>query len=289
MTGWGRPQVAELPGARLHLQHGPIDLVVKAEGPSADAQAAYAAAAGRFRSILDELVGELPLLRGPLAGDHPPALASSVARRMVAACWPHRHVFITPMAAVAGAVADEVRDAMLAAAPGLSTLYVNNGGDIAIHIAKGAELRIGVIPDLVKAMPDGVVTLPGGSGIGGVATSGWRGRSFSLGIADAATVLASSAAEADAAATIVANAVNADDPAITRAPARSLDPDSDLRDLPVTTDVGALSVQAITAALDAGERTARRLVEGGLIAGAMLSLRGAVRIVTSGDIIPAPR
>ena len=42
----------------------------------------------------------------------------------------------------------------------------------------------------------------------GIATSGWRGRSFSLGIADAVTVLAATAAEADAAATVIANAVD---------------------------------------------------------------------------------
>ena len=65
----------------------------------------------------------------------------------------------------------------------------------------------------------------------GVATSGWRGRSFSLGIADAVTVLAATAAAADAAATIIANAVDLPGhPAIARRPASELEDDSDLGD-----------------------------------------------------------
>jgi uncharacterized protein len=197
---------------------------------------------------------------------------------MILACWPHRAAFITPMAAVAGSVADEIKAAMLDAAPDLRTLYVNNGGDIAVHVAEGETLRIGVVPDLVKAMPEGVVTLAHGSGVGGIATSGWRGRSFSLGVADAVTVLARSAADADAAATVIANAVDVDAPAIRRAAARSLDPDSDLADLPVTTDVGPLSEAQITTALAAGARMAQGLRDARRIAAAALSLQGHWRI-----------
>jgi uncharacterized protein len=275
---WPPPQIATLPGGRLHLQHGPIDLVIGAEGETADVRRASAAAAERFRTALLELTAELPPLRRPLAGGDPPEASSPIARRMIAACWPHRAAFITPMAAVAGSVADEIQAVMLATAPDLRTLYVNNGGDIAVHVAAGETLRIGVVPDLVKAMPEGVITLAHGSGVGGIATSGWRGRSFSLGIADAVTVLARSAAEADAAATIIANAVDVDDPGIRRAPARSLDPDSDLADLPVTTDVGALSDAHITTALAAGARVAQGLLDARMIPAAALSLQGHWRI-----------
>src|SRR5690606_39975170 len=87
----------------------------------------------------------------------------------------------------------------------------------------------------------------------GVATSGWRGRSFSLGIADAVTVLARTGAEADAAATIVANAVDLPaHPAIERQPACLLQPDSDLGERLVTTSVGPLSPLEIAQALDKG-------------------------------------
>jgi uncharacterized protein len=284
----GEPQIAALPGGRLHLQHGPIDLVIRAEGEPASIHRAYAAATGRFQTVLNELVSELSLLRQPLHGDIPPDIHSPIARCMIAACWLHREVFITPMAAVAGSVADEICAVMLAAAPDLRTLYVNNGGDVAVHVAAGQMLRIGVVADLAKACPDGVISIAGGSGIGGIATSGCKGRSFSLGIADAVTVLAQSAAQADAAATIIANSVDVDDPAVSRAAARSLDPDSDLSSLPVTTDVRPLPGRQIDAALAAGADQAQRLLEAGNILAAALVLQGKWRIVQgrSGLLFP---
>jgi hypothetical protein len=280
LAGWAAPQVARLPDGRLHLQHGPIDLVIGAEGEPDDLARAEQAAVVRFGTILLELTADLPLLRRrlePEAMEHEQAL-SPVARRMVAACRPHSAVFITPMAAVAGSVADEIRDVMLAAAPGLRALHVNNGGDIAVHVGPGATLSIGVVSDLVRAVPDGAMTLHAGSGVGGVATSGWRGRSFSLGVADAVTVLAGSAAAADAAATLIANAVNVVHPAIRRAPARSLDPDSDLGERLVTVRVGPLPEEAVEQALDAGEDAARRMVAQGFIKDAMLALARQYRI-----------
>jgi ApbE superfamily uncharacterized protein (UPF0280 family) len=114
------------------------------------------------------------------------------------------------------------------------------------------------------------VTITRDTGVGGIATSGWPGRSFSLGIADAVTVLARDAASADAAATVIANAVNAEHPAVKRAPAATLDPDSDLRERLVTVDVAALPPPVVDTALDAGAVVARRLIADGLIAGALL-------------------
>ncbi len=129
------PQAALLPGNRLHLQHGPIDLVIAAEGPPGAREAAFDAARRRFATILEELVAELPALRRPPDGG---AFTGPTARRMAAAVAPFRDVFITPMAAVAGAVAEEVQAAMLAAAP-LERAWVNNGGDIALHLAPPAR------------------------------------------------------------------------------------------------------------------------------------------------------
>jgi uncharacterized protein len=274
---WNKPQIGMLPGERLHLQHGPIDLVIKAEGTADEIARAYQAAAERFDTALGELTAELQSLRKPLRKAMP-VFRSSIAKRMAATCWPHRAIFITPMAAVAGAVADEILGVMLAASPALRTAFVNNGGDIAVHVAKGQVLKIGMVADLMKAMPDGVIAVSPDSRIGGIATSGWRGRSFSLGIADAVTVLARCAAEADAAATVIANAVDADDPAIQRALAHSIDPDSDLGDLPVTTDVGRLATSQIDAALDKGGQVAARLIKADHILGAFLGLQGEGRI-----------
>jgi uncharacterized protein len=279
-VSWRAPQAGWLPGGRLHLQHGPIDLVIKAEGDAGALESAYAAAERRFQRILGELSSELPLLRQPLQGACQPVAHSLGAQRMIAACWPYRRQFITPMAAVAGAVADEIRDAMLAAAP-LRTLYVNNGGDIAVHVAQGAVLRIGIVTDPVSQAKAGHVVVEGRSGIGGIATSGWRGRSFSLGIADAVTVVASSAAAADAAATMIANAVTVDHEAVERAAACSLDPDSDLRDLAVTIGVEALPPAVRRTALDDGLRLAQACRSDGRILAALLSLQGEIRICGS--------
>lgn len=199
-----------------------------------------------FGDVLPTLVAELPLLRAP-AQDEPAPVTGPVARRMVAAVHPHRADFITPMAAVAGSVADHVLAAMRKAGP-LETAFVNNGGDIALHVAPGASLRIGLVRSLRRGAAEGQVAITHGMGIGGIATSGWPGRSFSLGIADAVTVLARDAAAADAAATVIANAVDAEHPAVRRAPAVELDPDSDLGGRLVTVEVGGLPDEVVEGA-----------------------------------------
>jgi hypothetical protein len=167
------------------------------------------------------------LLRTPVGNDCP--LRGRIARRMWAAVHPFSEVFITPMAAVAGAVADEIIECYRH--EGISRAAVNNGGDIALHLAPGSAFNIGVFSDLAAFTPwqsagtvdcDAHLSLSNSLPVRGIATSGWRGRSFSLGIADSVTVLASTAAEADAAATIVANAVNVRNEGIVRRPACEL-------------------------------------------------------------------
>jgi hypothetical protein len=262
---------ALLADGRLHLQHGPIDLLIGADGTAAARSRAFAAARERFAGLLVELVAELPLLRARL-GAEPPPLAGPVARRMLAATWPHRNVYITPMAAVAGAVADEILAAMTAAAA-LDRAYVNNGGDIALHLAPGATFEVGVVGDLARPRLDSAMTLRAGDGIGGIATSGWRGRSQSLGIADAVTVLAATAAAADAGTKPIGMAVDASHPAIARRPARELRPESDLGELPVVVAVGPLPAGVAREALENGAAVARALRTSGTILGAYLQLQ----------------
>lgn len=272
-----------LDAQRWHLQHGPIDLVIEAEGDATAVASAHAAAWARFESLLAELVGELPLLRQPV-GAHC-ALQGPIARRMWQACAPFRPAFITPMAAVAGSVADEIIAAYRR--PGIGRAWVNNGGDIALHLAAGHSARVGLFADIARfdladAGPlttDGQFVIHAADPVRGVATSGWRGRSFSLGIADSVTVLAATAAQADAAATVIANAVNVDDEAIRRLPASQCKDDSDLGDIPVTVDVPPLSPAAVRRALDAGAARARRLQSGGNAWAAMLVCQGQWRLV----------
>ena len=261
-----------LDGARLFLQHGPINLIVRAGGSAAPVEAAFRALIDVFPDWLGGLVEELPRLRSPESPRLAPP-SGPIARRMVAAARACAGAFVTPMAAVAGSVADEAA-AVLAAQPGVEHAYVNNGGDIALHLEPGARLSVGVVPTLRHAIPRARIEVASDSAVRGVATSGWQGRSHSLGIADAVTVLARSAALADAAATLVANAVDVDHPGIRREPARALDEDSDLGDLPVTVAVPALEAEYIEAALDAGAAAARALKGRGVIEGAALTVQG---------------
>jgi len=268
------PQEARLRDGRLHLHDGPIDLIVEAFGEPAAVERAYAAAWRRFGTVLDELCAELPALRAQ-ATPTSPVPCGAVARRMAKAVAPLcADRFITPMAAVAGAVAEEILAAMNAAAR-LRRAYVNNGGDIALHLQRSERFTIGMVdrPDRPSLVASAVVT--GEDTVRGIATSGWRGRSFSLGVADAVTVLAASAAAADAAATLVANAVDLPGhPAIRRLPASAHDPQSDLGERLATVAVGALMPHEIGQALAAGRREAERLRHAGALEAAALQLCG---------------
>ena len=282
MIGAERAQIRLLPdGRRLHLQDGPIDLIIEAVGAPALIHTAYRAAAARFRFVLDELCAELPALR-TAAAPEPRVFHSSVARRMEAAVAPYAgETFITPMAAVAGSVADEILEAMLTGAgDGLARVSVNNGGDIALHLAPGETTTLGLVGRPDRPAFFARANLTALDGIGGIATSGAPGRSFSLGVADAVTVLARNAAEADAAATIVANAVDLPgDSRVERRPARSLQPDSDLGDRLVTRKVAPLDPESIATALERGLAVARRLTEQRRIVAAALHLQGFTRIL----------
>jgi hypothetical protein len=280
-------QITLLPdGRRLHLHDGPIDLIVEAFGDAREIHAGYRAAAARFLTVLDELCRELPVLRqAARAGSS--AAVGVVARRMMAAVAPYgERNFITPMAAVAGAVAEEILASLTSGAT-VSRAYVNNGGDIAIYLAPGTRLVVGMVERPDRPSLFGKVELDSSQPVRGIATSGWRGRSFSLGIADAVTVLADGAAQADAAATILANAVDLPGHSgITRVPARDLAPDSDLGDRLVTQAVGELSPREIADALDAGVRVGDALLREGRIRAAALHLDGETRLLGA-NLTPA--
>lgn len=252
-------------GARLHLHHGPIDLIIGVD--PAVRQACFARATARFQTLLDALVTELPLLRRPLAA----MPKGPVARRMARAVLPHRDVFVTPMAAVAGAVADEVLAEMVAVG-GVRKAYVNNGGDIAFHIEGAATFTAMGAAGEIKLGPAQPAR--------GIATSGWRGRSHSLGIADAVTVLARTAAEADVAATLIANAVDVPGhPEIARVPATDVACESDLGERLITADVGRLNPGEVAEALARGVETAKAMCANGMIESAVLLLAGETRVV----------
>ncbi|MFT4715107.1 MAG: ApbE superfamily uncharacterized protein (UPF0280 family) [Paracoccaceae bacterium] len=266
------PQSHMLDPQRLHLHHGPIDLIVQAWGR--DWQAALEQAEVRFQTVLDELVKELAQLRLPLAGNQ---FSGNVANRMADAVAPFDQ-FVTPMAAVAGSVADEVCQAMTAGLE-IDKAYVNNGGDIAVYLKGGHEIAA-LIPTF------GQVTLSADQSPRGLASSGWQGRSHSMGIADTVTVLANDAAAADVAATLISNAVDLPGhKSISRQPANELQPDSDLGSRLVTVEVGILTCDETVQALAAGQRIAKEMLTQGLIAAAALFLNDQHCVVGSFPMI----
>lgn len=268
-------QRAQLPDGRWHFQHGPMDIIIGAAGDALDLKIAHDQAWNRFKDVLQELVQELPMLRRPVQGACP--VHGPIAQRMWLACQPYQKGFITPMAAVAGSVAQELLQ--FYKAEGVKRAWINNGGDIAIHLATHESVRVGLYANLekfnVEQLQNGIelegqFEILSGSGVRGVATSGWRGRSFSLGIADSVTVLARTAAQADAAATVIANAVNIEDERIFRRPACEIKDDSDLATRLVTVGVPPLETVLVQQALAAGHACAAFLRAQGLICSAVL-------------------
>lgn len=265
----------QLADGRWHFQHGPMDIVIGASGNPGAVSGAHQDAWKRFQAVLDELVQELELLRRPVRGACP--VRGPIARRMWSACQPYKNGFITPMAAVAGSVAQELIGSY--AQDGVTRAWINNGGDIALHLAPEQSVRIGLYADIARLdgnelrggiHTDGAFEVSSLSPVRGVATSGWRGRSFSMGIADSVTVLARTAAEADAAATVIANAVDVLDARILRRPACELKDDSDLGALLVTVAVPPLEPALVQQALQAGLLRAQALRAAGLIWSAAL-------------------
>ena len=269
---------------RLHLQHGPIDIIAHVDAPEEVRKRLYTSASNRFSTVLVELVAEMDLLKQPWSADLPDP-KGGIAQKM---CFAVRgsDIFVTPMAAVAGAVADEMLETMLFEAQKpdscvehIHRMYVNNGGDIAFWLNTGESFSIGVVDNPGISELNARVSLAYESPVRGIATSGWRGRSLSLGIADAVTVLAGSAAIADAAATLIANDVNVDYPGILKRPASEVKDESDLGMLPVTVDVPPLPVDQISEALKRGAQTAGNFIRTGKIEAAYLSLQKQTLVV----------
>jgi len=293
------PQRSKLPNGQQHFAWGPIDLVIGAQAELHHQEdlieQAHDNAWKRFQHILPELISELSTLKQSVrAGTHNP-LIGTIARSMWQACQPFLPDFITPMAAVAGAVADEIiKNYQI---DGIGKAWVNNGGDIALHLAPNQTIPIGICTDSYRARDhiqnwgtfnlDGQLTISYKDPVRGIATSGWQGRSFSMGIADSVTVMARTAACADAAATIIANAVNVDDVRIIRRKACDVKDDSDLGESLITTHVPTLEFEVIEHALENGLIVAQALKDQGLIWGAILSCQQQINYVNDkSDSIP---
>jgi len=269
---------------RLHLQEGPIDLIIGVDAFKDIREHLYFSAKKRLDTVLEELVSELDLLKRPWGLNNTVPIGR-IAKRMFFAVS-DLDIFVTPMAAVAGAVADEIIDVMSKTVKrtdyyieNVKRIYVNNGGDIAFWLKNGSSFSTGVVDNLEKPELNTKICLNYNSPVRGIATSGWRGRSLSLGIADAVTVLSKSAAEADVAATLIANDVSIEYPGIEKRPASQVKDDSDLGSIPVTVEVPALPDLQVSKALNKGAKTARKFISKGIIETAYLSLQNQKLVI----------
>lgn len=270
------PVCRTLNSGRLHLHYGPIDLLIDVSGTDSIIEQAHEAARQCFSGVLEGLVAELSLLRKPCkaGGERPSGV---VAQRMWQACQPHTSLFVTPMAAVAGAVADHVLTGIVQRVPSVPRVWVNNGGDIAFHLAPGESTKLGVYR--VNAKRAATLTVHSTDVARGVATSGWPGRSMSLGIADAVTVLAPTAADADVAATLIANAVRLNDqqteqPFVVRQRAQEISCDTDLHDQWVVTDVFSMPSELCADAVSNGQACAEKLLKRAPITAVFIECQG---------------
>jgi ApbE superfamily uncharacterized protein (UPF0280 family) len=183
---------------------------------------------------------------------------------------------LTPLAAVAGTIADAVADWLFNR--GTTRVIVENGGDIAIRLAEGETATVGVRPQVRSPQISHVIRLEGSQAAWGVATSGVGGRSLTRGIASAVTVLAANASVADAAATAIGNACFVEDEGIVQLPAESLDPFTDLAGLLVTTEVGELLPGKVLKAIESARQKAELLAQRRIILGAFLALQNVFAI-----------
>lgn len=184
---------------------------------------------------------------------------------------------LTPMAAVAGTFADIAGDWLLE--KGASKVMINNGGDIALRLLENEKTKLGLTPSIQASRHSHILNLTAEDGIGGIATSGLGGRSFTKGIASAVTVVAKTARVADACATLIANHCFIEDPGISRLPAELLDPNTDIPGHLVTVKVGELSPQTKMKALENGLQKAIELKSQGCIHGAVLFLDDLVVMI----------
>ncbi|MFZ3048458.1 MAG: hypothetical protein WA151_21295 [Desulfatirhabdiaceae bacterium] len=263
-------RIMPLPGGRAVLaENGPLHMVIQAfQGPDPHLERAMDAAEYAF-DCLKRVADQLPVLkRWP--GDIHALPSDPIPRAMVESVRAIGDSDLTPMAAVAGTLADAVADWLFEL--GLSRVIVDNGGDIAIRLAPGETARVGLRPEIQHPEISHVLTLDSRHRSWGVNTSGLGGRSFTCGVASAVTAIARTSSLADAAATAVANACFVAGADVVQMPAEQLDPNTDIPGLLVTVTVGRLSPTQTAEALSNALKKAEQLTQKGVILGALVAV-----------------
>ena len=240
---------------KVYFHYGPSSLVAMADKYGEPLTELCCQAFEVLDATLREITQALPLLRLP-PGQIPADSLTGLPRKMLDSVLAIGEPSLTPMATVAGAVADTVADWLFA--QGASRVMVNNGGDVALRLAPGTSVKMGIMTSLSAAAIDRAVTVHAEDGIGGCATSGLGGRSLTRGIAQGVSAFARTAIFADALATHLANCSFIQSGQVATTKAGMLSPDSDIKDLDVVVSVGELSRQEVRQSLRQIEREAQR-------------------------------
>ena len=265
-------QVATLPGARAVLaENGPMRLVIQAfSGPVAEIELAKEAAEYAF-NCLARVAKAQPLLK-QRHGVIRSIPEDDIARAMFESVNVIGDQDLTPLAAVAGTIADFVADWLFDRRA--TRVIVDNGGDIAIRLKAGESASVGLRPVIQTQEITHLIRIDARFPSWGVNTSGLGGRSLTRGIASAVTAFAASSSVADAAATAIANACFADHENIHQAPAKSVDPSTDLGRMLVTVGISDLPEKTVLEALENSLRKATAIQKRGHIRGALIAVGG---------------
>ena len=266
--------VQALPNGTVLVDYGPMRMFISvSENGKPLIQLAEEGARFAMR-VLEDLAKFLPIIKKKSLELETEEIFPDVVQQMIEATKKMKEPDLTPLAAVAGTASDAVADFIFSR--GGTKIIVDNGGDIAIRLREGEVARVGVKTEIDAKQPTYLISIDSTMGIGGVATSGLGGRSFTKGIASAATVLSQTAAFSDAAATVIGNFTNVEDPNIMRSLAEKIYPDTDIAGEWVTIKMGKLSQEKIDEALNNGLSKAYSVYQRGLIHGALIAVQGNV-------------
>lgn len=273
--------IQTLPSGEVLLDYGPMRMVIHAHDRQTLRTDLAVEGARLAMRLLEDQAKFLPVIKRKAHTLKVQPGYPEVVRRMIDSTQKMGESDLTPLAAVAGVASDVVADFVFSR--GGTKIIVDNGGDIALRLREGEVATVGVKTDIHAKSPAYVIPIDRDMGVGGVATSGLGGRSFTKGIASAATVLSENASLADAAATVVANYTNVEDPGILRSRAEEIYPDTDIAGEWVTVRVGALPGKKIEEAIQNGLNKAYALHERGLIKGALIAVQQRVSWTSSLD------
>ena len=255
---------------KLFIENGPTNII--AEAFSSEKKEIYNLICEYSSKFLKDLSLEIEKLKKPTSQKN--KFVSDIANTMFEATKLFLPNFVTPMASVAGSISELLLLKVLEKFK-VNKIYINNGGDISLYISKNEKFNFSISGKTVC-----VIEYSDIAGFGGIATSGWKGRSFSMGIADSVTVIAEKASVADAAATIIGNYIDLKNSnKVKKTAANNLYEETDLNDKLITVSVENLTENEIRQAMSKGRNISEHYISKNLIKSVIINLQDNILIL----------